>query len=263
MYQRGSKNNIACFGLADISRTILSQDLPLSEHQPIVTEEVVSFRFLAGTLIWLDIISSITAGTAPYLLPLHSHVIAPKSQIKLEAIMGCRNWVMLQIGRISALYEQKFLAFQQGHFDCTEFGPIVGNISMEIQSGLTQGALESFHPSKLNSSMLDPHALITRMFTYMAIVYLHLVTRGFHDLEVLDTTVAEAVMMLQTQIPMNLLPVIVSPLYMIGSVARQVDQQFFRDVFSFSPLQDTFLKHRGRILPILEEIWRRRQTIWF
>jgi hypothetical protein len=46
---------------------------------------------MGGTIIWLDIVASITAGTAPVLLSYHSGVIASSSQTKLEDIMGCRT----------------------------------------------------------------------------------------------------------------------------------------------------------------------------
>jgi hypothetical protein len=265
MYQQSYKKNLARLGLAEKSRTILCEDLPLSEYEPVVAEEVVNFRFLGGTLIWLDITSSITAGTAPHLLPYHFCVVASNSQTKLEDIMGCKNWVMLQIGRIVALHEHKTQALQQGNFDCTEFEQTVGDISREIQCGLTQEALEGFNISESDSATefnttSDPPTLVTHIFAYMASLYLHLVAHGFQKLEVLDTTISGAMRMLQTQISIHLLPALVSPLYFIGSVARQGDKQFFRNIFSSPPLLDSLLKHRGRILPILEEIWSKRQT---
>ena len=88
MYQQSYNKNLAHLGLAERSRTIICEDLPLSEYEPTVVEEVVNFRFLGGAIIWLDITSSITAGTAPHLLPYHFSVIASNSQTKLEDIMG-------------------------------------------------------------------------------------------------------------------------------------------------------------------------------
>ena len=265
MYQNGHKNNLAPFGLVENSRTILCEDRPLQEYEHVAVEEVVNFRFLSGTIIWLDITSSITAGRAPHLLPYHTCVIASNSQTKLEGIMGCRNWVMLQIGRIAALHEHKIQAMRQQHFDCTELKQTVADINRQIQSGLAQLALEAFNISERDSAamfepILDPPTLVTHIFAYMASLYLHLVIEGFQKLEVLDTTISEAMRMLRTQIPTQILPALVSPLYVIGSVARQGDEQFFRDIFSSPPLLDPLLKHRGRILPMLEEIWSKRQT---
>ncbi|MCJ1384496.1 hypothetical protein MMC17_007613 [Xylographa soralifera] len=265
MYQSGYKKNLTPFGLAENSRTILCEDRPLLEYEHMAVEEVVSFRFLSGTIIWLDITSSITAGRAPYLLPYHTCIVASNSQTKLEGIMGCRNWVMLLIGRIAALHEHKIQAMRQQHFDCTELKQTVAAISREIQCGLSQMSLEAFNIPKRDSvTMLEPildlPTLVTHIFAYMASFYLHLVIEGFQKLEKLDTTISEVMRMLQTGIPTRILPALVSPLYVIGSVARQGDEQFFRDIFTSPPLLDQSLKHRGRILPMLEEIWSKRQT---
>jgi len=265
MYQNGHKKNLAPFGLAENSRTILYEDRPLLESEHEAVEEIVNFRFLSGTIIWLDITSSITAGRAPHLLPYHTCIIAPNSQTKLEGIMGCRNWVMLQIGRVASLHEGKIQAMRQQQFDCTELKQTAADVSRQIQCGLAQLALEAFNISERDSAamsepMLDPPTLVTYIFAHMASLYLHLVIEGFHKLEVLDTTISEAMRMLRTRTPTQILPALVSPLYVIGSVARQVDEQFFRDIFSSPPLLDPLLKHRGRILPMLEEIWSKRRT---
>lgn len=106
----------------------------------------------------------------------------------------------------------------------------------------------------------DPSTLVTQIFAYMASVYLHLVTYGFQKLELLDAAVSGARKILETQIPPHLLRAIVSPLYIIGSVAKKEDEEFFRTLFSSPPLLDPLLEHRGRILPVLEEIWKRRQS---
>lgn len=256
LYQENFQNGLVHLGLAEESRMILCEDLHLSQYDPVVAGEVVNFRFLAATMIWLDITSSITVGTAPHLLSYHSVVIAPDSQTKLENIMGCKNWVMLQIGRIAALHEHKAQTLRQGCFDWTGFEQIVGDISSDIRCGLT-GALAEFNISERNSAT---HTLVTIIFAYMASSYLHLVTHGFQKLGVLHTTVSEAMELLQTQISADLLPALVSPLYVIGSVARQKDEEFFRKIFSSPPLLHPLYKHRERILPTLEEIWSRRQT---
>jgi len=265
VYQKGYDLNLEPFFLAEKSRTILCEDLPLSEYEPVITEEVVNFRFLVGTMTWLDIIFSITAGTAPFLLPHHFRIIGTNSQTKLEDIMGCKNWVMVQIGRIAALHEHRIQASQQGHFDHSEFEQSVGDIRGEIQGGLTQGALEGFSILDQDSATTCPTTLdltlVTHIFAYMALIYLHLVNHGFQELEELDSTISSAMRLLQTQTSMHLLQAVVCPLYVIGSVARQEDEHYFRSTFSSPPLSDPSLQHRGRILPILEEIWGRRQII--
>lgn len=264
LFQQAHGHQFSCFGMEGKSRQILVEDLPIPVADPVVTEQVVSFRFLTGTILWLDILSSITAGTAPELLSCHRSVIGPDAQIQLDGLMGCKNWVMLQIGRISALQAHKMQTLQQGPVFCSEFEQTIGDIQKEIQCGLAQEGLEGFSLSdRTSATMLSaishPHMVVTHVFACMASIYLHLIQHDFQRLDLIDSTISEVMRILQTQIPPNVLPGLVAPLYIIGTVARPRDEQFFRDVFSSPLLLDPLLEHRGKILPILEDIWRKRK----
>jgi hypothetical protein len=270
MYQRGHKQNPGHFGMNDKPMTVTYEDLPISGQEATDAEQIATFKFLGGTLMWLDIISAITSGTAPFLLSYHSSVLASDSQTQLENTMGCQNWIMLQIGRIAALHEHKMQTLQQGQFDCAEFEQAAGDITREIQYGLTQGALEDFNISDCDpaatfcaassNTVSDPTLLITHSFAYVATIYLHLVTHGFQNLELQEAVISAAVRMFQTEISSQLLPALVAPLFVIGSVIKREDEQYFRGIFSSPALSDPSLKHRGRILQILEEIWSRRRN---
>jgi C6 transcription factor Pro1 len=266
MYQRCNEGNMSAIGLAEKSRAILYENLPLTEYEAEITEEIVNTRFVFGTLIWLDIFSSITAGTTPHLLFYHASALALTSQIKLEVIMGCKNSVMVQMGRIAALFGQKCEAIQQGPFDCSSLEQTVVDIDRDIQCGLTQGALETFNISGTASATTfnmtsDPSILITRMFLHAASIYLHLVVQGFQNLELLDTTISEVMTMLKTQTSVQILQALICPIFFIACAAKQDDEPFFRNAFSSPPLLDPSLKHRGKILPILDQIWTGRRTI--
>lgn len=253
MYKRSIEYDLAPVDLTSKSRAVLNDNLPLLECEALVSNETAQFRFISGTLIWLDIISCITAATTPHLLVCHSTVMARDSQTRLEDVMGCKNWVMLQIGRIAALHANKLQALRQGHFNCEEFKRTIIDINIEIQNGLDASGSDSF-------ALCNPPTLITPVFASMASVYLHLITHGFQQLGMLDVVISRVMIMLQTEIPAHLLPALVAPLYVIGSVAREEDEQFFRDVFSSPPLLDTSLKQRTRVLPVLEEIWNKRRA---
>ncbi len=60
--------------------------------------------------------------------------------------------------------------------------------------------------------------------------------------------------------PAHLMHVIICPLYIIGTVATKEDEEFFCDIFSSAPVSDPSLEHRGKILPVLEELWRMRDA---
>ena len=261
MYQECHQKVFVHLGMRDASMKILREGLPLSDDEPEVQEEVLSFRFLAGSMIWLDIVSSITAGTAPRLLSHHDFALAPNSQTNLGHIMGCKNWIMSLIARIAALHEHKITLILQGSFDCREYRQKSDEISRDIQNGITCGALEGLDISSASTPTSemkwDAKDLVTQVFAYTASIYLHLVTLGFQLLEDLNETISSTIRMLQCRIPTPLLPALVTPLYIIDAVAREEDESFFRTVFSSPPVVDTALRHRGQILPILEEIWRR------
>ncbi|KAF2489243.1 hypothetical protein BU16DRAFT_472257 [Lophium mytilinum] len=265
MYQRGYKEDLCNFALSEEARKILLEDRPDANLDPAVAEEVRSHIFLAASLIWLDILSSITAGTAPYLQSFHFRVVTPDSQINLKKVMGCQNWVILQIGRIAALHENWTQALDNGNADCKAFQDTVSDISKEIQlCGLTQTTLDELNISEnlcvtAYNAAPDYSMLITHMFAYMASIYLHLITYGFNKLELVDRIIPEAMKMLHTRIPVHFLPALVAPLFVVGCVAKQEDQQYFRNAFESPPLVDSLLKHRGRILPVLEEVWRQRR----
>ena len=92
----------------------------------------------------------------------------------------------------------------------------------------------------------------------MAYLYLYLVVEGFQNLEEIDPTLVNAMRMLRTRISPQLFPAIVSPLFIIASIAKQGDEEFFRGVFSSPTLSEP--KQRGYILPVLEEIWNKRRS---
>ena len=176
---------------------------------------------------------------------------------------------MLQIGRIAALQEIKIQALQQDEFDCSELRQDVADIGRQIQDGLSSLTFGSPYISEKDSTSklattIDSPRLVTHIFTYTASIHLHLVTEGFENLEVLSTTISEAISLLtNSNVGTISLPALVTPLYMIGSVARQEEMPFFRDIFSSPPVLDLSLRHRERILPIREEIWNKRQTASF
>lgn len=262
MYQKSHELNLTNFGITETSRTILIEELPLSEYDELVTAEVATFRFLSTTLTWLGITSSITSGTASPVLAYHQVVLAPNSRTRLENIMGCQNWVMFHIGRVSALYDEKTKAIQEQICPSASFATTAGEIMKDIRCGIILKDLRVDGEGSATAckTISNPSKLITLIFAYMAIIYLHVVLHDFENLENIETTIFEATNMLQNCVPDHLLPLLVAPLYVIGSVAKEGDEEFFRGSFSSPKLMAQLLQHRGKIVLVLEEIWRRRRT---
>ncbi|KAF4627072.1 hypothetical protein G7Y89_g11081 [Cudoniella acicularis] len=245
MFEQGCNEQMSGFGLGERANKVLTMNLPLTEADFAIADEVSIIRFQGCATIWLDIITSITLGTSPHLQAFHHRVISTASQIKMENVMGCENWVMLQIARISALHEQKTEALKAGYLDPIKFDQSAQDIRSEIEQGVTERALESFNMSEC--SLLHPSdtVLITKMFTYMASIYLHLVIYGYQNLDRLDTILSEAAALIRAHISCRLLPGFVCPLFFLASVARPEDKPLFRHFFSSAPLLDPLLEHRN------------------
>lgn len=224
-------------------------------------EQKAIFRFMGGVILWLDTISSITMGTSPALLEYHAHALSNASHIKMENIIGCSNWVLLQIGRISSLHELKVHIASNGCPNTADWQTQAGDIRARLQEGLTEMCLTNLTLDQpVPTTFGSP--FITRMFGFAAATYLYLVTNAFDmNDEMLNLLRTEAMMVLRTQVPAEMMHTIIFPLFIVGCIASVDEQPFFRYVLSSTPVLDPSLEHRGKILPLLERIWQRREMI--
>ncbi|KAF5868962.1 putative c6 transcription protein [Botrytis fragariae] len=229
-------------------------------------EPSIIFLFLSGAVMWLDVVSCITTGKSPQLLDLHHTAFG--RQIKLEKIMGCKNWVMTEIGRISTLHEFKRNGLQSGTFDAHSFEIQADVIRQAIQRGLNEQFLTELRitnpkTTSHGESRISDQAVITRLFTRAACIYLELVVHGFKVVEEkpdLYSIIAEPLMMLPTILHEDLIRAIVCPLYILGCVAKVKERDTFRKIFSAPSMNDPFMHHRSTILPFLENVWILRDT---
>jgi len=229
-------------------------------------EEVGIFLFLFGVAIWLDILSSFTKGKSPSLLLFHPHAISCTSAIQLENIMGCKNWAILQLGRISALHENRTEALRQGCFNTAEFEFRADVIRQALRSGLAEDSLSALdissspHFATPNISNPDIY-IITRLFTLAALILLHLVVHGYQlQAQEMRSLIVDAMAILRTRMPAYLMHAIICPLFIVGTVVNGDEKHFFRHTFLSLPILDPSLEHRSKILPALEEIWQMRDT---
>jgi hypothetical protein len=261
MYLRAHEKDSAQVNILKGSQMIIRAEVSTSEADPALAREVVSHRFVIGTLFWLDIVNSITSGKAPVIFSHQSQPLSTTSQVQLGDIFGCGNHIMLQIAAIAQLHDQRTQALVQGQSNLDQVEQLTSGIDLEIQTSLAHGFAHAMRTTDLpidQKSNDSSRILITQLYTYMAIVYLHFVVRDFQQLDHLSTTILSAMETFQTQIPKHCLPAIIPPLFIIAIAATPEDWPFFRDTFSSPPLSDPCLQHRARILSILELIWNQR-----
>lgn len=262
MFRNSYTKQAATLNLTESLEVISLSELATTHGEGVVTEEVACFRFLSGILVWLDILSCVTTGKMPRLLAFHHAIISPESPTKLETIIGCKNWVVVQIGKIAALHEWKMMGLVHGMLKAEDLEEKAVQIRKVIEDGLTADCLESLSFSELVHIPAVFHPmLVTRIFAHAASVYLHLVVYGFETCsEALRATMVEAMAILRTHMPKDLLGAIVFPLYIFACNAKEEDEDFFRHVFSTSPVLEKSMEHRGKLLPLMEKIWRSRRA---
>jgi hypothetical protein len=154
-------------------------------------------------------------------------------------IFGCEDWAIQQIARITNVH---VLIARSGYE--RKAHPYVLPIGSELRPYL-ECSLDR-----------ELRKIVTRAYTYMAIAYLHLVVHGFEQFDLLGSIVPAAVTFLQQQTLEHLLGAMAAALFVLGTVASQVeDTLFFRESFMTPPVADPCLPHRTRILPILATTW--------
>jgi hypothetical protein len=261
MCLRAHDKGWAQLSISEEARRVIGAELPSSEADSAFVQEVVSYRFMNGNLYWVDIISSITMGKAPFVLTHQPQPLSALSQIQLGDIFGCENQVLLLVASIAGLHYQKAEAVEQGHVNLELFEQLASDIDLQIQTSLSHGFAHSMCTTNIPTDQENNNSLrilITQLYTYMATVYLHLVVRGFQRLDLLSTTILEAMNILQSYAPKRYLPSLVPPLFLIGLAAVPEAWPFFRDIFLYPHVLDPIPHHRTKILSVIEDVWRKR-----
>ncbi|KAG9234028.1 fungal-specific transcription factor domain-containing protein [Amylocarpus encephaloides] len=250
-------DNITRMETRQVLDTAGLENYPFTRGTPTELEST-TFNFFGTVIMWLDVVSCVTSGKTPRLLPLDQSQLSLQSCLRLESVMGCKDWAFSQIGRISALHERK----AEQNYNAVEIE--ANNIHAELVGGLIESGLSSFTLTDSSDPFCAAAAkssLVTRLFALMGCIYLHFVFKGLEQgSPCLDPTMVEVMTILRKETPRDLLPGLVCPLFVIGCAAFEEDKQFFRDVFSSTPLLDPSLDHRNKILPLLEKTWARRDT---
>jgi C6 transcription factor Pro1 len=247
----------------------------------IASPEQVAFRFFASLLVADDIIASISLAEEPRLYKYHAGLLSGEPQhelpVDLEAVIGCQNWVFLQIGEISALAAWK--RRQAGNGDTASELARRGNA---IQCALNI-RLDSVHDSQdsqpgTQSSELDQNAVlglfnewqqpsttasqrkaVTEIWAYAAMIYLLITLHGGHAMQVeirqnVDRVVALLAHKLSTP---ALLRTVAWPFCVAGCLAAPEQEAFFRhQAQSLQPKGLFVTVHKA--MEIMEQVWQKR-----
>jgi hypothetical protein len=229
------------------------------EYEHPLVQEQTAISFLTGIVLYIDVISCATLGISPRLQKLHQELLGPSSgRIQLENIIGCENWVIVLIGKISRLH---LLNAANCHED-TIFDVCSMNVSINenLKSGIDRGS-HFVGQLKRSDDYEFSHAacirIITQLYALAASIYLQILAIGVRDdMAEVRAHVASIIAIARLVMHMDMVRNLMWPLYIAGSVAIGSERDFFRT--SFTNSRDSFCFSTAtypRILAKLEDIW--------
>jgi hypothetical protein len=244
------------------------------------TAEQAAFVFSSALLIFDDIIASIVLQEQPRLYGYHHSLLTDSdgsgAPINLEAVIGCQNWALIQIGEIAALDAWKQRCKKAGNLDVMVLAHRATAIKNSLDIHLTRLEREPAIIATKESMLLDVFApnhsqqpevdlsqsrLVTRVWAHAALLYLYIVVSGWQPASFdVRYHVDQIIELLTSQIlPPALLRTMVWPFCVAGCLAEPVQEARFRGMTeSLQP--PTIFGTVRKALEIMEHVWQRRDT---
>ncbi|KAI1170581.1 fungal-specific transcription factor domain-containing protein [Nemania sp. FL0916] len=189
-----------------------SWNFALNGHIP--SAEQAGFRFSSTLLIFDDIIASTVLQQEPSLYELHSSMLEDVHGngpvIDLESVIGCQNWVLVQIGKIAVLDAWKQRCKSNGTLDVMELVRRATVIKKTSEDSLTQMQATAGASSPEPASVFDIFTVnrnlnsqklpLTLAWAHAALIYLSVVVSGwqpanseirYHVSRIIDVLVRE------------------------------------------------------------------------
>lgn len=249
-----------------------------SQERRAWSSDQAAFRFYSALLILDDVIASTSMEEPPKLLEYHvqlltnNHCPDGRPPLSLEEFIGCENWVMLQIGQISALDAWKKSMIKAGQLDMMELVARASMIKQILLGNLARldavANAPRINPLGLftNNDQLPPMpggtpAFVTRVWAHAALLYLSTTVSGWQPA---SANVRESVLRVLTlleQMPApELLRTMIWPFCVVGCLAAEAEECRLR------AMADALVPHRlfgpaRKALEIMENVWRRRPEL--
>lgn len=256
--------------MSHLSPSSSSQNWSDSGYQ-VPSAEQAAFRFSSALVIFDDIISSTVLRSQPRLYEYHRNLLGniegtSEPIINLEAIVGLKNWTLLQIGEISTLDAWKQQSIAAGNLDVVELVRRATSIKESLTTHLATLGTDPAHFSLEKSSILDVFAppicqgfLVTRVWTHAALVYLSTVVSGWQpaNVEVRCNVSRVIELLLKGEISPALLRTMAWPFCVAGCLAEPAQETQFRGIVEL--LQPpSFFGTIHKAFEIMENVWRHR-----
>lgn len=244
---------------------------------PVSSAEQAAFRFSSALVIFDDIVASTALQEPPQLYKLHRGLLTAEAPVDLKAVVGCENWVLLQIGDTAALDAWKQQCKRAGNLDIVELVRRAMPIKASIEAGLagletipatfsrgTDTLLDSSAVGHLRqpgtSSVQCQSSLVTSIWAHAAILYLSVIVSGWQPAsDEVRYHVHMTIDLITQASPRALLRAVCWPLCVAGCLAESKQEAQLRDlVQALQPLNVFGTLYKA--LEIMETVWRNRNS---
>ena len=224
------------------------------DQYPVVDE--IACDFLVGTFIWFDILATASTRSKPFLENNFQYL----GNIKLEGVMGCENWAMTLIAKISLLEEWKRDSQRSGRLSIVELSRRGSEIETLLNSGLARQT--TFPCAPVLEKCLTRHvSTITQIFAYAALTYLHTVISGAHpELAEIKASVSMTIAAFSNLPDPKLLQNLVWPYCVTGCMASTNQDSFFGDLIVAAGWDGQSPGNQWKAFEVIRECWRLRES---
>jgi hypothetical protein len=243
------------------------------------SSDQAAFRFYSALLLVDDVVASTCMDGPPSLSAYHSQLLTNdgnpngRAPLSLEDFIGCENWVIVQIGEISALDAWKNLMKRSGQLDMMEMVARASAIKQTLLCNLARLDAVANTPKTSNLGLFTAYndhspimpggctAFVTRVWAHAALLYLSIVVSGWQPGSVgIRENVVRILALLEQMPKSELLRAMVWPFCIAGCLAEHEEECRFR------ALTDALVPHRlfgaaRKALEIMENTWKCREEL--
>ena len=235
----------------------------LESMEIITPEDYTASTVLIGSFMWFDILAGASTGSKHF-LGIDYPLLLEGNSVCLGELVGCENWVLALIFRISELRNWKKESASNNILSITDLAKRSAEIEGCLQEKLTNisvdyTAQEGSFPRTTPPFMTSGRITITRIFALSALTYLNVIVSGpIPELPEITESVTKTVAEFAGLGDARLLRSLIWPFCVTGCLASEEQRSVFRTLI-LAPDVDTITKGRCMgVFKLMEECWKRK-----
>ena len=223
-----------------------------------------AFRFFAGCFVWFDVISAASMGTK-HLTEDEDERLLDTNVVDLGSLVGCENWIVLTILKITALHHWKQERERDGKLSLSELVRRSEPLERRLKQSLTRMPNLAY-PSTMTTDPSANHGnsqkdIISKIFVGSTLSYLHFVVSGAHpELVEIRESVTVTIEALKRLPHPWLLRSLAWPFCITGCFALPEERDLLRNMVSAAGVSGPTGGSLGKALEVVEKCWKIRES---